>query len=146
MWQSFWMNNFFYIKGARISQYEIFHSFVRQNKKLPRYSRFMHNKQKSCDLGPNMMDLICSDPSKLFPFGVYIPCSKFPALSIYTVTPTIGICKQIRMNLQLSECETSMWAENGSFLIRLPRFIYWFMRDYNNNETEDLESTLKFLV
>lgn len=50
------------------------------------------------------------------------------------------------MNLQQSECQTGMWAEKGSFLIRLPRFIYWFMRDYNPNETEDLESTLKFLV
>jgi hypothetical protein len=60
MWQSFWVNNFFYIKGSRISQYEILHSFVRQSKKLPRYSRFMHNKKKACDLGPNMMDLICS--------------------------------------------------------------------------------------
>jgi len=39
-----------------------------------------------------------------------------------------------------------MWAESGSFLIRLPRFMFWYMSDYNSNETDDLESTLKFLV
>jgi len=39
-----------------------------------------------------------------------------------------------------------MWAESGSFLIRLPKYLQWFINDYNSNATEDLESTLKFMV
>lgn len=39
-----------------------------------------------------------------------------------------------------------MWADSGCFLIRLPRFVVWFMNDYTDKETNGLEKTLKFLI
>jgi len=38
-----------------------------------------------------------------------------------------------------------MWAEKGSFLIRLPKYLFWYMNDYTS-EYEDSESILKFMV
>ena len=86
-------------------------------------------------------DLVCESPSQLVSFGLFLPIKKFPTLSIYNFTLDFTILQQVKINLERTEEKSLIWADPESFLIKLPRFYYWFMNDLIL-KSEDIESTL----
>lgn len=98
-------------------------------------------KKTVSELNDIFKNLVCESPSQLVSFGLFLPIKKFPTLSIYNFTLDFTILQQVKINLERTEEKSLIWADPESFLIKLPRFYYWFMNDLIL-KSEDIESTL----
>jgi hypothetical protein len=77
MWQSFQANNWFWISGARLSQYDILYSILAEPGKQMEMTQFMRPKTARADFPPSIQKLMV-EQCNLAGSGLWFPCKSFP--------------------------------------------------------------------
>jgi len=83
MWQAFMKCNTICIQGVTLTQFDIYHSVLRQKQKLPQFSFFYQQRKSKNALDERISKLVVNEPMQFLACGLYLPIKKMPFLQIF---------------------------------------------------------------
>lgn len=106
----------------------------------------MKPKQDKKSLPESIKDLVVDEPIDFISAGVYMPMRNMGCLEVFK---TETVAKQLREIFQKSY-GSKIYAKKNNFLIRVPRHLQWYHRDYMRsepkNKKEDYFGIFKLMI